>query len=148
MFKRMFILFTLSFSLMFAGCGGGGHAVTGKITFPDGTPLERGRVVFDSGSQTFYGEVAPDGTYTMLGGAGEKRIPPGTYNVYLMGTVLPGDPNPEAVPTDADGNQIGPPRRELPDIPLVAAKYNRTDTSGLQCVVSGKTVFDITVERP
>ena len=137
-----------SLSLLLTGCGGGGYTVTGKVTFPDGSPLERGRVVFDSGSQMFYGDIDSDGNYTMSGGTGAKKIPAGTYAVYLMGTVLPGDPTPAVIPTDADGNQMGPSPPEVPDIPLVAAKYTRRDTSGLQCVVSGKTEFNISVEKP
>ena len=138
----------LSFSLVLTGCSGGGNIITGKVTFPDGSPLERGRVVFDSGTQTFYGNIDSQGNYSMSGGDGSKGIPEGTYNVYLMGAVRPGNPTPEDIPTDADGNQIGPTPQELPDIPLVAAKFTQRATSGLQCVVSGKTTFNIPVEKP
>jgi hypothetical protein len=147
--QRFFILFALSLSLVLTGCGGGGYAVTGKVTFPDGSPLDTGTVVFESGTQTFYGGISSDGNYAMMGsGTGNRKIPAGTYDVYLMRTVRSGNPTPEAVPMDADGNQIGPPPREVPDIQLVAAKYTRKTTSGLQCVVNGKTEFNITVESP
>jgi len=147
--RQILALSLFAIPLLLAGCGGG-NVVTGKVTFPDGTPLERGRVVFDSGMHMFYGEISPDGTFTMEGAAGGRTIPSGTYGVFLMGTVRPGDA--EAVdnrPTDEDGNPIGPePRGGAPDIPLVAPRFTRKATSGLECVVNGRTEFNITVEKP
>jgi hypothetical protein len=147
--RRIFILFiVVSFPLLLTGCGGGGYAVTGKVTFPDDSPLDCGTVVFESEKQTFYGGVGTDGTYTMMGGTGNKKIPSGTYKVYLMGTVRAGNADAPPIPLDADGNQIGPPPKEVPDIQLVAAKYTRRDTSGLECEVKGSRTFDIPVEKP
>jgi len=146
--RQMSILFMIALPLVFSGCGGGGNLVTGTVTFPDGSPLDCGTVVFESATQTFYGGINSEGAYTMLGGTGNKGIPSGTYQVYLMGTVRSGNPTPAVIPTDSDGNQIGPPPKELPDIQLVAAKFNQKGTSGLQCVVQGKTEFDIPVEKP
>jgi len=134
--------------LFLTGCGGG-SVVSGTVTFPDGTPLERGRVVFDSGTHMFYGEINPDGTFTMEGAAGGRTIPAGTYGVFLMGAIRPGDPDPvDNRPIDEDGNPIGPEPRGAPDIPLVAPRFTRKATSGLQSVVSGRTEFNFTVEKP
>jgi hypothetical protein len=138
----------MSLPLLLTGCGGDGFTVTGKVTFPDDSPLDYGSVVFESGSHAFYGGVNPDGSYTMMGGTGNKKIPSGTYKVYLMGTVRSGNPNAAPIPTDADGNQIGPPPKEVPDIQLVAKKYLQRETSDLQCEVSKNTKFDIPVEKP
>ena len=146
--RRVFILALFAFLLALTGCGGGGFAVTGKVTFPDGSPLDTGTVVFDSGSTVFYGGVDKQGNYTMMGTEGSKGIPAGSYQIYLMGTVRSPYADAEPIPTDADGNQIGPPRPELPDIQLVANKFLQKGTSGLQCDVKGKTEFNIPVEKP
>ena len=144
--RHIFVLSMFSVSLLLTGCGGG-NMVSGTVTFPDGSPLERGRVVFDSGAHTFYGEVNPDGTYEMQGGTGGRTIPAGTYGVYLMNTVLTAE-TVDNRSIDDDGNPIGPEPRSAPDIHLVAAEFTRKTTSGLECVVNGRTVFNITVEKP
>ena len=147
-FQRIFVLFLLSLLLAFTGCGGGVSLVTGKVTFPDGSLLDTGTVVFDSGAKVFYGSVDTQGNYTMMGTEGGKKIPDGTYQVYLMGTARSANPDAAPIPLDADGNQIGPSRPELPDIQLVARKFLQKATSGLECVVKGRTTFDIPVEKP
>jgi len=103
--------------------------VSGKVTYPDGKPVPRGQVTFNSGSFTAGGHILDDGTYNI-----GMRVPAGTYQV----TVIALGESPIGVdPEDAK-----------PAKPLVDAKYNNPATSGLECVVSGTTVFNIEVEAP
>jgi len=121
------------------GCGN--HcAVSGKVSFPDGTPLSVGEVAFETGTFFATGAIKSDGTYTM--GTPSKPgggIPRGTYRVSLQGVIKP---TVEFVP-GSHVPKITPPK-EFP----IDQKFTSTSTSGLTCEVKGRTKYDITVEPP
>ncbi|MGL4943793.1 MAG: hypothetical protein ACRC46_11465 [Thermoguttaceae bacterium] len=127
-------LCVLVVAVFLSGCSGG-VGVTGKVTFPDGTPVTKGEVNFQSAKDLVSGTISPDGTYKLEGATKGSGIPAGTYQVFIVGTQVidtKGSPNPsDAVVTET-----------------VAKKFSNRETSGLTCEVKGATVFDIAVEKP
>ena len=122
--------------LVFAvGCGGNAP-VTGTVKFPDGTPLDRGIVVFETDKMAARGDIRKDGTYTLTTGE-DKGIPPGTYKVSIAGANQP-----IVIPPSGQGG--GAPII-TPVTNLVDTKFESPNTSGLTCEVKGKTTFDIEV---
>jgi len=129
---------------LMAGCGD--PKVTGKVTFPDGTPLTTGVVMFQKENFIASGNIQKDGTYS----AGKLKdgdgLPPGQYQVFINGasTYEASELEP------AQGPAIG--SRPIFHTPkptdLVATKYMTPQSSGLTVEVNGRTKFDITVEPP
>ena len=128
--------------LLFAvGCGGN-VAVTGKVTFQDGTPLESGTVFFESTELSARGYILSGGVYSLETGE-QKGIPPGTYRVSIGGyepTVVPAPIGPDGLPAGM--------ARIVPAVIPIADKFLSAETSGLVCEVKRRTKFDITVEPP
>jgi hypothetical protein len=123
------------------GCGSN-CKVTGKVTFPDGTPLTVGEVVFETSALASRGKIQKDGSYTISTGE-LKGVPKGTYQVSISGftpTVTP-------APLNEEGRPTGRPQVVMPEIPF-DKKFLSPTTSGLTCEVKGRTKYDITVEPP
>ena len=120
-----------------AGCGGN-SAVSGKVTFSDGTPLTVGKVVFET--ETFYafGPIQSDGTYTMGSSKSGDGVPKGTYQVSIQDVVKP---------TIVQQGMRAPIITMPTSIPI-DQKYFAGNTSGLACEVKGRMRYDITVEPP
>jgi hypothetical protein len=118
-----------------AGCGNGRYTVTGKVTYPDGSPLTEGIVIGQMGegleSVTVQGSVKPDGTFswgTDVPGDGAR---PGLYRVAVVPRTL----------GDAELSQGMKP--------AVAGKYRNPNTSKISFEVKpGPNVLNITVTRP
>lgn len=121
-------------TVFFAGCSGG-NEVTGKVAFPDGSPLTQGEVIFQNDQFQYNGRIQQDGTYKMVGNKDAKGIPSGKYTVYLSGT------------TKSDSKALDPVNAAPPK-PLVADEFTARSRSPLTCDVSGSTVFDIQVKAP
>jgi hypothetical protein len=118
------------FLLGAAGCGGY-HPVRGTVTYPDGTPVSKGIVVFerkDGGKAvTARGEIQADGTYQLGTEKTGDGAPAGKYRVLVT------------------------PRVENPDAPEVTfdRRFADFNTSGLEFeVTSGDNDFPIQVTRP
>lgn len=146
--KHLSISLTLLFCVLAViGCNGN-VKVTGKVTFPDGTPLTTGQVVFENEKLSAMGKLSGDGTYT-LGTQKEKDgIPQGKYRVAITGAVTY-----ERVPTPASSTtgayNPGGNSAPLPaSISLIHRKYRSTETSGLEVEVKGSMTYDISVEKP
>lgn len=120
------------------GCTGSNCTVTGKVTFPDGSPLTEGEVIFESPTMMVRGAIKKDGTYAMKSGD-LKGIPKGTYQVVFGGFQFD-----KIIPSEVEGK---PPTITPLEIPI-DRKYLSTAKSGLTCEVKGRTKFDITVEKP
>jgi hypothetical protein len=113
-----------------AGCGGY-YPVHGKVTYPDGSPVTKGIVVFESNGAanaiSARGEIQADGTYQLGTDKPGDGVPAGKYRVLVT------------------------PRLENPDAPEVTfdRRFADFNTSGLEFEVgSGDNDFSIQVTRP
>jgi hypothetical protein len=133
-FQMIVALFLIVFAV---GCGPN-NKVTGKVTFPDGSPLTEGEVIFESPTLMAKGSIKKDGTYVMETGE-LKGVPQGTYQVSLGGFKF------EEI--TFSGVQGAPPTITPLEIP-VDRKFLSSTRSGLTCEVKGRTTYNITVEAP
>lgn len=130
---RLVLLFTLIFVV---GCGREPQ-VTGKVTFPDGAPLTVGEVQFLAETHSAFGKIQADGTYRLGSMKKDDGVPPGTYSVIVVKAA-------QSFPTPPGGGIDDTP----PPVFLIDKKFNKPETSGLTCEVSGDRQFDITVTAP
>jgi len=72
----------LAAMLAISGCGGN-TAVTGRVTFEDGTPLTVGEVILDDGRNMGRGTIKPDGSFIIGFRTARGGIPAGTYRVAI-----------------------------------------------------------------
>jgi len=139
--KSQLHVITLLLISLLVGCGPN-VSVTGKVTFPDGTPLTSGEVVFQTDTMMSRGDIQEDGTYFMT--TGENRgVPRGSYRVSIEGF---GGPRMMMV-APADGMR-GPQMRPVFTPSPIDSKFFRPETSGLTVDVSGRTVYNIEVTPP
>lgn len=131
--KTIPMFFLLMFFLYLTGCSNG-VKVTGTVKLVDGTPITQGSVVFDSKTDSFFGDIKSDGSYVTGGVKPEQKIPYGIYTVWLSGT--------EKIANHSDSSY---------DVQIqIAKKYTSASTSGLQFELKpgGPKTFDIIVEKP
>jgi hypothetical protein len=143
MTKRIVLSFFSLCLLLSLGCGGNAK-VTGKVTFPDGTPLTTGSVVFESDKLSASGKIQEDGSFRLGTDRENDGVPKGSYRVRIAGAVTYGE-----APQTPENPYA--PRSALvlpPSIPLIHRKYVNTETSGLTCDVMKSMTYDITVEKP
>jgi hypothetical protein len=133
---RLTALAVLAVLIGTAGCSNGRYTVTGRVTYPDGSPLTEGNVVGQMGegvsSVTVQGAVRSDGSFswgTERKGDGAK---PGKYRVAVV----------PRTPGDLEMSQGMRP--------AVDSKYANPKTSGIEFEVtpSGPNELNITVTRP
>jgi len=120
------ILFVLAATLL-SGCGQ--TKVTGKVTFPDGSPLTSGTVMFEDDKHTYTATIKSDGTFNMGMLKDGEGIPPGEYRVAVLAI----DPE----------SEFAAQPRFLADL-----KYASSRTSGITYNIQKKTDVAITVEKP
>lgn len=140
--KKIIHMFFLGMVLAtLVGCGEN-CKVTGKVTFPDGTPLTRGKVVFETTNYISKGQINKDGTYVLGTNNPKDGAPPGTYRVCFTDLINP-------TVTTTPSPKGGPPKIQMskPESPI-HHKYYDSQKSGLVCEVKGRTKFDIVVEPP
>ena len=121
-----YILFICCLSVFLVGCSGK-VSIEGTVTYPDGTPLTLGTVIFEKENYQVAGQVDANGHYRL------SEIRPGDG-------ILPGN---YAVRVSA---QTGGSSSGEPVVKYVAGKYENTATSGLTCEVNRSRRFDFTVE--
>jgi hypothetical protein len=118
-----------------AGCGSGPamSPVSGRVVYPDGTPLNSGVVEFapEDGGPVARGTIRPDGTFTLRTGERDGAAA-GTHKVAVVQTVVV-DGSPAAALHKHKG-------RRLND------RYRRFDTSGLQRTVEPGKSHDFRIE--
>jgi len=139
--KRLTIFFGLFLFTLALGCGKN-CSVTGKVTFSDGTPLDRGTVLFENDSMAARGTIKKDGTFTMISGD-NKGVPKGTYKVSIGRLTEP------TITTTPSPDGKGPSKVTITaNTSPIDTKYSSSAKSGLTCEVKGRTKYDITVEPP
>ena len=114
------------------GCSGNVQ-VNGKVVFSDdGSPLDVGMILFESGDTVSRGTINGDGTFNMGFEKQNDGMPPGTYNVSISNAVR------------AEGDMRAPQI-----IPLVATKFSSGSTSGITITVdrSLELPLEIKVDR-
>jgi hypothetical protein len=125
---RISKIFLLLLLLFCSGCNKF-ITVSGKITYPDGTPVTGNNVIFTTATHEARGLLKEDGSYTLTSLKPGDGVPSGTYTVYFDNPIL-------SLPPDFKRKRI------------VDEKYCSPSTSGLTCEVKGKTIFNFTVEKP
>jgi hypothetical protein len=72
--------------LSLSGCNGKQVGLSGKVVFSDdGSPVTFGTVCFATPTFQAKGEIRKDGTFTMGSWGASDGLPPGTYQVYILG---------------------------------------------------------------
>jgi len=67
-----------------SGCGSGNVKGGGTVSFPDGTPVQSGTVVFANDLHQFTGTIQANGTFRLGGLRPGDGLPPGTYRVAVI----------------------------------------------------------------
>jgi hypothetical protein len=131
---RVFLKCVVLFSILFlTGCGDR-IRVEGMVSFPDGTPLPTGKIIFEDATQTFTADINKDGKFRMGMLRDGEGLPAGKYNVAIL--------NNGREVTESEGK---------PTIvkPLIAEKFRSIKTSGIEYEVkSSNRNISIIVERP
>jgi hypothetical protein len=112
--------------------------VRGKVHFADGTPLDQGKVVLSAVSGTHGASSDPlgkDGTFTLGSFAPGDGVPPGMYNVAIVGAVQP---------PASEAEMLGPPKYLIHERFVDPSKPVLT----FEVKTSGDNFLDITVEKP
>jgi hypothetical protein len=126
------------------GCNSN-ESLSGKVTFPDGSPLDCGVVIFENEGKQSKGFINSDGIYVMGSNKTNDGLPHGKYRVCIQGAVRLG----ESEKTMEMDGKLSLSSMTSNITPSIAKKYTGFDTSGLTFVVDGTTkTFDIQVERP
>ncbi|MDR3196376.1 MAG: hypothetical protein LBU34_00785 [Planctomycetaceae bacterium] len=136
--KNVFIVSILWLMFCLTGCSDK-IKISGTVTFSDGTPITKGNVVFDNGTESYFGTIKSDGTYVTGGNKQIEGIPNGTYKVWLAQTEIT-----ENI-SDADGHVASYNVTQT-----VAKKFTSPNTTELTFEVKpdGQKTFDIVVEKP
>jgi hypothetical protein len=128
---RYILALTVLLCLSFAGCGDGTRKIQGKITFPDGSPLTTGTVVFASSQFTEKSTLNSDGQFSLA-------VPSGNYKVYI------------ALAAKLDETFVPPPNE--PDavryVELIHSSFASLSETPLTCDVSKSGEQNFTVEPP
>lgn len=118
--------------LFLTGCGQ--IKVSGKVTFPDGSLLTTGRVLFDDGKNNYSGTIQKDGSFSVGMLKDGRGIPRGKYNVAVVDAITEEFPGPGKPPIVTY---------------LIAPKFRSPNTSGIEYDIQKNTTnISIVVERP
>ena len=133
--KTIILTSMLGLLLLALGCGSDKVGLSGKVTFSDdNSPLTVGTVYFATASYEASGEIKEDGTYKVSSVSENDGLPPGDYQVYIMGAEKAISESPNAYPHIE---------------PLIDKRFTTKGTSGLSVKVDKSTkTYDIQVERP
>ena len=145
--KKKYLTLFASFFVIALMSGCGDPKVTGKVTFPDGSPLTKGQVMFQKEGFIASGDLRQDGTYSAGKAKDGDGLPPGQYQVFISGAMDTEETQPAQPQSTglAKSPFFSTPRL----IPLVASEFLSPKTSGLSVEVKGGSVkYDFTVEPP
>jgi hypothetical protein len=117
------------------GCGPARYAVTGRVSYENGSPVEGGTVigeaVVDGKVVGVQGNIEPNGHFQLGATKPGDGALPGHYRILVMPIAL-GD------------SELAAGKR-----PGVDSKYSKFESSGFTCdVTSGKNVLNLVVTKP
>jgi hypothetical protein len=119
--------------IVIAGCGRSDlHRVSGRVRFPDGTPLTKGRVVVEQSGRPgqAWGRIRADGSFTIGTKTEKDGMRAGTCRVAIKDT---------EVPPENPSDRV---------VKLVDTRFESPATSGLSFEVPKQVTWDIEVEKP
>ena len=141
LYSRFVLFSTLSFGLLAClGCGGSGfNKIKGKVSFADGSPLTVGKIVAESPEHrvTATGYIKPDGTFEMGTATSNDGVPPGTWQIAIVGAV-----EQPIVYADRPNLNLGKVK------PLIKDSFANKSTSGISFKVPEQATWDISVQAP
>jgi hypothetical protein len=135
---RLFI--GLLFVCALTGCSARGYPVTGTVVFKDGTPLEGGRVFFEStkGSEGGSAAIEADGTFEIGRAPNEPGLHAGKYTVFVT------PPSAEMVVDPKTGSHS-----EVKSAIAIAPKYLTGATSEIEVEINpGDNELEIKIDKP
>ena len=144
--KYLTIFLPLLVIIFIAGCGD--PKVTGKVTFPDGTPLTKGQVMFQKEGFIASGDLQKDGTYSAGKNKDGDGLPPGTYKVFISGASTYDAAELAEIQEQIASSGGAPVFRTPRPVNLISTKYESPGSSDLTVEVKGRTKYDFTVEPP
>ncbi|MDR2754467.1 MAG: hypothetical protein LBC20_02060 [Planctomycetaceae bacterium] len=128
----------LLFLVLLTGCYSENVKVHGTVSFPDGQPLTKGVVVFQSEKHVAKGTLDDSGKFVLGSIRIADGIPLGIYKVFITLASVP------------DKNFIPPPSE--PDamnyISLVADQYTSAEKTPLTCEITKSGTQHLVVEPP
>ncbi|MDR3108357.1 MAG: hypothetical protein LBU65_01540 [Planctomycetaceae bacterium] len=129
MTRSFLICFSFFVLLCLTGCGNGQVGLSGKVVFSDdGSPLNIGTICFSTPTFQARGEIKADGTFSMASFGKNDGLPPGTYQVGIIGAT-----------EDLGGDKI---------YSILDPKWNGPTTSGFSVTVDKTTKnLEIKVDR-
>ena len=146
--QRILGLVIITVMVCLVGCSRNAK-VSGKVTFPDGSPLTVGKVTFETETFTASGTLKEDGSYTIGTLSENDGLPPGVYQVYVAGAMKQGGSINMKVPTASSSGGQEMSSKAMPMYtPAVAPKFTKASTSGITCDVKKSMKFDFQVEPP
>lgn len=136
---QVLIVAFLTCSLFLAGCSKNVR-VTGRVSFPDGTPLTMGTVYFTDDFILGRGDLNTNGEYSLHTFRKNDGIPRGVYNVYITGAFyMDGGVRHESKFGDLTLDRIQY---------LIDLQHMTPDTSGWIFDVQKNSVINLTVYPP
>ena len=138
-----FLLIALLTCLVVVGCDVRAP-VSGKVTFPDGSPLTVGEIRGYGDGSHIRANIGEDGTFELYEVMPNDKVPAGkTYEIFIANAEKRG----EVVMPPGGGPPVAPPSVT----PLIDSKFSNPVTSGLRLEVpkSSKPVeYNIEVTKP
>ena len=120
------------------GCSDGTQSISGKVSFSDGSALNKGVINLTNDSSSYRSSLGSDGTYTIEG------VTAGEYKVFITGAMEGGADTAE-IQYDDNGVAIETPEGSEPK-PLIHSKFLNPNDSGLTISVPGD--YNVQVEKP
>ncbi len=130
--RTITVAISLAALVAMAGCGSRGlHRVSGKVSFPDGSPCVAGRVVVDYGNgRMAVGRIRSDGSFNVGTLTESDGMPAGTFRVAIKDALVP--------KSDTSSEFLT----------IVHSRFADPATSGLEFTVPDQLVWKIVVEKP
>lgn len=140
--RRLFLLVALgAFLTVCVGCNGNVH-ISGKVTYPDGTPLSIGQIIFTDDFYMAKSDINKNGEYSLHSARRNDGIRRGTYRVYITGAM-------RFEESDDDSPSVGlAPVRMDRIVNLIDDQHMTADTSGWEYELKKSQKIDFTVYPP